>query len=109
MQGNGIDRGLKTGERYGHFVFWVVTRYPEERFSDQTLDAMIRDEFPDRNLALGGRGTIQSITAYRSYTRNTRKRMGIGSDAEATEVLTRIDGKVKGPQGVSASLVEPQR
>jgi hypothetical protein len=95
MNGDGIDTGITTGEQFGHFVYWVVVRHPKGKFTNEPVDKMIRDEFPDHHLAHGGRGAFQKISLQRSYAKNSPDRLGIHSDVEAAEVLSRIDEKMR--------------
>jgi hypothetical protein len=90
--GDGIDFGLLTGERFGRFVFWLVTQHSGDRYPDKVLEKLLRDEFPNRE-ATHGPKTFQSIAAYRSYAKNSPERLGIRTEAVAAEVLRRLDRK----------------
>jgi hypothetical protein len=94
MAHDGIEHGITLGEPFGHFVYWAVTRHPPEKFTNDAVDQMIRDEYPQRHLALGGNGTYQPIPRQRSYARTQQHRLGIHGDTHAAEILARIDAKI---------------
>jgi hypothetical protein len=87
--GDGIEYGATTGERFGKFVYWLVTRYPEEKFSNVVVEEFLRSEFPRREKVKNK--PFQSIGTHRGYARRCPERLGVKSDAEAAEVLARVD------------------
>jgi hypothetical protein len=93
---DGIDNGTSTGERFGHFVYWLVLRHGKEKFTDESVTAMLQSEFPNR-VAAGGQRTFQTISAYRGYAVRYPKSLGVRGDAGAAEVLARIDRKMGYP------------
>lgn len=99
--GDGIDYGLITEERFGHFVYWAVTRHPKDRFDDATIDRMIRAEFPDHEKSRGGTGAFQAIHRHRTYAKNHPDRFGIQNEGHSREVLARIDGKMRRDENVA--------
>lgn len=107
--GDGIDRGLRTGEQFQHFVFWAVTRHPPEKFTDEQVLAILQSEFPHRTDRKRWQNkkerTFQGINLHRTYARN-RKKLGVRSEEHAKEILRRIDRKLKG-QAAAAKATRP--
>jgi hypothetical protein len=101
--GDGVDRGITSGEQYWHFVYWAVTRHPRDKFSDEEVMALLRAEFPHRKDRTKWPNkkwrTFQAIAEHRNYARTpfgTMHKLGIRSEAHAKEVLRRIDSKLRG-------------
>lgn len=99
MTGDGVDNGLTTKEAFGHFVFWAVSRHPENRFRDEEVFELIRAEYPHRldESKWPDRfpRALQSIPQQRRYARLTPERLGVRSEHHGREVLRRIDEKVR--------------
>jgi hypothetical protein len=91
---DGIDNGITSGERFGQFVYWLMMSHPRDKFPDHELESLLRNEYPHREASSGSK-TFQAISAYRSYAKNTPDRLGIRSEREGTQILARIDAKMK--------------
>lgn len=111
--GDGIDRGLTTGEQFGHFVYWAVNEHPPGSLSDDEVQAILRKEFPDRDDPSKWpdrrRRVFQPIPTQRGYARLTPWKLGIRNEADAPKIAARIGRKMaelRGDFQMSSQLPE---